>query len=40
VIVSNPEKDGSHEDNHRPIDALKLAADLKAALGQINLAHE
>jgi hypothetical protein len=35
VIVSNPEKDGCHEDDHR-IDAFKLAADVKAAL----MAHQ
>jgi hypothetical protein len=39
VIVSNPEKDGSDEDNHRRIDALKLAADVRAALAQINVAR-
>jgi hypothetical protein len=35
VIVSNPEKDGSDEDNHRRIDALKPAADVKTALAHI-----
>ena len=39
MIVSNPEKDGSREDNHRRIDALKLAADVKAALAEVNLAQ-
>jgi hypothetical protein len=39
VIVSNPEKGGSREDNHRRIDALKLAIDVKATLAHINLAH-
>ena len=32
MIVSNPKKDDPREDNHRGIDALKLAADVKAAL--------
>jgi hypothetical protein len=37
VIVSNPEKDDPREDNHCGINALKLAADGRAAA--INLAH-
>jgi hypothetical protein len=39
VIVSNPEKGGSREDNHRRIDALKLAIGVKAALAEANVAH-
>jgi hypothetical protein len=39
VIVSNPEKDGSDEDKHRRIDALKLAADVRVAPTQINVAR-
>ena len=39
MIVSNPEKGGTREDNHRRIDALKLAAGFKAALAHINVTH-
>ena len=38
-MVSNPKKDDPRENNHRGIDALKLATDVKAALAQTNVAH-
>jgi hypothetical protein len=32
-------KEGTHECNHRRIDALKLAAGFEAALAHINVTH-